>query len=79
MQHFLFLQQRITQHEYYPQVLAAVKGGQTIHFLDVGMCFGQDTRQLIMSGMNPADMTVADLYDHYWCAISQDPASRSYG
>ena len=33
MQHFMFLEQRITWHGHYPELLAAIRAGQPICFL----------------------------------------------
>ena len=34
---------------------------------DLGTCFGQDTRQLLMDGMPGERITVTDLIPDYWC------------
>jgi hypothetical protein len=33
MQHFMFLEQRITWHEHYPELLATIRAGQPICYL----------------------------------------------
>ena len=35
---------------------------------DVGCCFGQESRKLIMDGFPEANVVVSDITPDYWCA-----------
>eukprot|EP00667_Euglena_gracilis_P009142 EG_transcript_9282 len=78
-----YLTPRARQHPLYAEVLTAARSaGDSYRLLEVGACFGQDTRALIMDGVPPACITVTDLHDRYWAAglrLFQDDAARPSG
>eukprot|EP00668_Euglena_longa_P018835 GGOE01023476.1.p1 GENE.GGOE01023476.1~~GGOE01023476.1.p1 ORF type:complete len:560 (-),score=152.39 GGOE01023476.1:257-1759(-) len=64
-----YLTPRARRHPAYPRVLAAARtAGAAFRLLDVGTCFGQDTRALIVDGVPAACLTVTDIHDRYWNA-----------
>jgi SAM-dependent methyltransferase len=38
----------------------------SFRFLDLGCCFGQETRDILLNGIDPAQMSVTDLEPTYW-------------
>ena len=36
---------------------------------DLGCCFGQDTRELLMQGLPQDRVTVVDITPEYWCGL----------
>lgn len=52
-------------------------------FLDLGCCFGQETRDLLFAGIDPSQMFVSDVVPNYWEAAKKlfldDPLHRPEG
>lgn len=69
VQDFLFLTPRICLHPHYQAVCAASQNAslnnKLLH-MDVGCCYGQDTRQLIMDGWKHGQLLASDLVPNYW-------------
>ncbi|MEW5313535.1 MAG: hypothetical protein WDW38_005095 [Sanguina aurantia] len=95
-----FLAPKVQDHPQYKAVLAASAlhkqqqqqsgGGSNttttpLQILDLGCCFGQDTRQLLMDGIPAGGIIASDIHDGYWQAGRQlfkddtNPASRLAG
>jgi SAM-dependent methyltransferase len=69
VQSLSFLSPRLTRHNAYPMLLAYLTSpGATGGFLDVGCCFGQDTRAVILDGVAPDRCVVGDIHPGYWNA-----------
>ncbi|BDA47220.1 probableBRG0 Methyltransferase adrK [Coccomyxa sp. Obi] len=66
VQRLMFLHPRITGHEFYAQALDTIKSAPDSIFLDIGCCFGQDTRQLILDGVPAQSVTATDITPDYW-------------
>ncbi|KAJ3049375.1 hypothetical protein HK097_009629, partial [Rhizophlyctis rosea] len=60
----LFLEPRAPLHPFYPTFIASQTS--STRTLEVGVCFGTDFRQYVLDGVNPKNVTVADLHDGYW-------------
>ena len=45
----------------YPAILATLKADSSAALLDVGCCFGQDLRKLVVDGVNPSQLAGLDL------------------
>lgn len=43
---------------------------------DLGTCFGQDTRQMLLDGMPAERITVTDLIPDYWCCCLPCPSQE---
>jgi len=48
------------------RILQNVGTGQQLKVADIGCCMGQDIRQLILDGLDPAGIFAIDLHDGYW-------------
>lgn len=70
VQTMTFLSPRVNLHPCYKQLLAAARAaeveGKPFYVLDVGCGFGQDTRALVLDGIKPDGITVADVTSTYW-------------
>ncbi|KAK9820362.1 hypothetical protein WJX72_009444 [[Myrmecia] bisecta] len=70
VQEFMFLHPRVERHPLYSAVLAAYKaakwGDKPPTFVDVGACFGQDTRKLVLDGAPRESITAIDIVPDYW-------------
>jgi len=66
---FNYLNPKIRQLPWYTEVVEAAKRLQSGYsILDLGTCFGQETRALIDDGVSPKSITVSDIHDVYWKA-----------
>lgn len=68
---FIFLHPLLPRHFGYQTLLAKMKPEPTEtpkKLIDVGCCFGQDLRQLIVDGVSPKDIFAVDIHDGYWNA-----------
>ncbi|MEW5299209.1 MAG: hypothetical protein WDW36_002244 [Sanguina aurantia] len=91
-----FLAPKVQDHPQYKAVLAKFAlhkqrpgggshGSTPLQILDLGCCFGQDTRQLLMDGIPAGSIIASDIHDGYWQAGRQlfkddtNPASRLAG
>ena len=66
---FVFLHPLLLRHFGYQALLAKMKSEPTAtpkKLIDVGCCFGQDVRQLILDGVSPKDIFAVDIHDGYW-------------
>jgi len=62
--HFRFLDLSISLHALYPKVLSRLKtSSQTL--LDLGCCFGQDIRRLVVDGAPAENLYGADLHPEF--------------
>lgn len=66
-----FLKPRVTEHPHYAELLVSCKAqqcmdsnrGKPLKIVDLGCCFGQDTRQLIIDGIPPSSVTAIDIHN----------------
>ncbi len=58
-----FLKPRMKQHFLYQNILSMKENAK---FLDLGCCFATDTRNLVMEGWKPENITAVDVVDDYW-------------
>ena len=66
---FSYLIPRSVHHPYYNTIVEKAKeAGNAYKILDIGCCYGQETRSLIANGISPSSMIVTDLVDDYWKA-----------
>ncbi|KAI9729468.1 MAG: hypothetical protein M1834_006849 [Cirrosporium novae-zelandiae] len=60
---FRFLDLSISRAPLYPTIIRRLQSGDT--FLDMGCCFGQDIRSLVMDGAQPDSLSGTDLIHEY--------------
>ncbi|KAI9209192.1 uncharacterized protein BJ171DRAFT_594969 [Polychytrium aggregatum] len=65
IEHGTFGNSKINRHPFYRQLLELSRSPD-FRFLELGCCFGVDTRKLIHDGVDPAKLSVSDLSDVYW-------------
>lgn len=66
---FSYLKPKSRSHPLYESVLNCAKlKEKAFSILDVGACFGQESRGLIVDGIAPTSIWVVDLHDMYWQA-----------
>jgi SAM-dependent methyltransferase len=64
---FSYLTPRASKEPVYQEVIAEAKSaGLSYRILDIGTCFGQETRGLIAAGVPPEAIVATDLHDYYW-------------
>lgn len=69
IQSMSYLNPRSSQLQLFRTIIEKSKElGGTIKIADVGCCFGQDVRNLIMSGISASSIYAIDLHDGYWKA-----------
>lgn len=78
---FGYLTPRSARHPDYQSVVSAARAaGPSYTVADIGTCFGQDTRALILDGVCPSSILASDLHDFYWRAglklYMDEPANR---
>lgn len=67
IEHLMFLRPRLSRHFGYETLLKKLKeAGATV--MDMGTCFGQEVRNLILEGVDQKSITVSDIHDGYWNA-----------
>ncbi|KAK9837326.1 hypothetical protein WJX81_006410 [Elliptochloris bilobata] len=67
IQVFRFLQPKIVDHPFFPSVVEAGRSADANQlFMDVGCCFGQELRKLILDGYPEACVVASDLTPDYW-------------
>jgi SAM-dependent methyltransferase len=67
--HFLYLKPCSRLHPFFETLIDKAKSTNpksSFRFLDLGCCFGQETRDILLSGINQAQMYVSDLVPNYW-------------
>jgi len=73
IERFMFLKPRLSKHFAYQSLLAKLKSvdqplQSSKKVIDLGCCFGQEVRQLILEGISTKDIYAADIHDGYWNA-----------
>jgi SAM-dependent methyltransferase len=63
---FLYLSPCSFLHSYRPKMIEDALSNPSYKVLDLGCCFGQETRDCILAGVNPNQMYVTDLVSTYW-------------
>jgi len=69
IERFLFLKPRLQKHFAYKSLLEKLKSQDSQirkKVIDVGCCFGQDIRHLILDGIETKDIYAVDIHDGYW-------------
>ena len=66
VQRFGFLKPRSSSHPSIGLLLARLAEDTTTIVGDLGCCFGQDIRSLLLSGVPPSRLLAIDLHDVYW-------------
>jgi len=61
-----FLSPRVNQHSHYPFVLSTLRQDPHARYLDLGCCFGTDTRRLIVDGWKEENITAVDVTPEFW-------------
>jgi SAM-dependent methyltransferase len=80
VQSLAFLAPKIQQFNDYNRLINLSKSNAQIKVADVGCCFGQDIRRLILDGIPPASIYAIDVTGGYWDAgleIYRDTSSLS--
>ena len=68
IQSMSYLNPRAQEFSVYQNLLQHYRSKQSIKVADIGCCFGQDTRQLILDGIPPSSIYSIDIHDGYWKA-----------
>lgn len=68
IERMMFLNPRLPKHFAYQTFIKILKESDKSKkkFLDLGCCFGQEVRQLILEGIPTNSITAADIHDGYW-------------
>ena len=70
IERFMFLKPRLPYHVAYKSLLEKLKSPDSKQIpkkvIDVGCCFGQDIRQLILEGVETKNIYAVDIHDGYW-------------
>ncbi|KAL6060979.1 ProbableBRG0 Methyltransferase adrK [Balamuthia mandrillaris] len=62
-----FLRTKVDQHFHYPVVLETINAGDpSSRFLDLGCCFGTDTRRVILDGWEQQNIVAVDVTPFFW-------------
>ncbi len=61
-----FLKPRMIRHFFYSEALQLGTTNPQARFLDLGCCFGTDTRKLILDGWNKSNLEAVDVVNDYW-------------
>jgi hypothetical protein len=68
----MFLKPRLPKHFAYQTLLKKLKSSEsspnTKKIIDLGCCFGQEVRQMILDGVETKNIYAADIHDGYWNA-----------
>lgn len=64
----MFLQPRISSHKRYAELVSESTDKNTKRVLEIGACFGTDTRKLVLEGILPENIVSVDVVDPYWHA-----------
>lgn len=56
-----FLCPSLPTYAAYPRILTKLKSDSSAALLDVGCCFGQDLRKLVLDGVDPSQLAALDL------------------
>lgn len=63
----MFLRPRIERHFHYPEVLATIKSADPhARYLDLGCCFGTDTRRVVVDGWKQEKVVAVDVIPDFW-------------
>eukprot|EP00960_Hanusia_phi_P067560 766655-Hanusia_phi.AAC.4 len=63
-----FLKPKVQNLSAYPRILETFNAQGCIKVADIGCCFGQETRKLIVDGIPPDMIWAVDVIDGYWKA-----------
>ena len=63
-----FLVPKVQMFEGYGRLLELCKEKKAVKVADIGCCFGQDIRRLILDGIPPSMIWAIDVVDGYWSA-----------
>ncbi len=63
---FLYLTPLAHHHPTYPSLIEKAQKDSSFKVLDLGCCFGQETRNFLLRGLSPHQVCASDLNDTYW-------------
>lgn len=63
---FLYLTPLAHHHPFFNSLVEKAKNDRSFKVLDLGCCFGQETRNFILHGLSPQQVCASDLNDIYW-------------
>ena len=63
-----FLIPKVQMFEGYDRLLGLYRDKQVVKVADIGCCFGQDVRRLLVDGIPPSMIWAIDVVDGYWSA-----------
>ncbi|EFY95080.1 methyltransferase [Metarhizium robertsii] len=61
-----FLCPSLPTYAAYPRILTKLKSDSSAALLDVGCCFGQDLRKLVLDGVDPSQLAALDLVPEFY-------------